>query len=92
MEVFLLLGGGQIHAPAALPPVEEPPGTHCIGDVPQIRSGRYGEVKIVYPMGTRILDSSIVQPEVSRYIDCATVGFREYELALKNIEKRNIIS
>jgi hypothetical protein len=40
-------------------------------DGPQSRSGRYGEVKIFYPTGTRTPTPSIVQPVASRYTDWA---------------------
>jgi hypothetical protein len=45
---------GQLHAPAALPPGKSPryPFYRRFGG-PQSRSGRYGEVKIFYPTGTR---------------------------------------
>jgi hypothetical protein len=45
---------GQLHAPAALPPGKRPryPFYRRLGG-PQSRSGRYGEVKIFYPTGTR---------------------------------------
>jgi hypothetical protein len=45
---------GQLHAPAALPPGKSPryPFYRRLGG-PQSRSGRYGEVKIIYPIGTR---------------------------------------
>jgi hypothetical protein len=45
---------GQLHAPAALPQGKSPRYSFYkrLGG-PQSRSGRYGEVKIVYPTGTR---------------------------------------
>jgi hypothetical protein len=45
---------GQLHAPAALSPGKSPryPFYRRLGG-PQSRSGRYGEVKIFYPTGTR---------------------------------------
>jgi hypothetical protein len=45
---------GQLHAPAALPPGKSPryPFYRRLGG-PQSRSGRYGEVKMFYPTGTR---------------------------------------
>jgi hypothetical protein len=45
---------GQLHAPVALPPGKSPryPFYRRLG-WPQNRSGRYGEVKIFCPMGTR---------------------------------------
>jgi hypothetical protein len=45
---------GQLHAPAALPSGKSPryPFYRRLGG-PQGRSGRYGEVKILYPTGTR---------------------------------------
>jgi hypothetical protein len=45
---------GQLHAPAALTPGKSPcyPFYRRLGE-PQSRSGRYGEVKIFYPIGTR---------------------------------------
>jgi hypothetical protein len=45
---------GQLHAPAALPPGKSPryPFYRRLGG-PQSRSGRYGEVHIFYPTGTR---------------------------------------
>jgi hypothetical protein len=45
---------GQLHAPATLPPRKSPryPFYRRLGE-PQSRSGRYGEVKIFYPTGTR---------------------------------------
>jgi hypothetical protein len=47
---------GQLHAPAALLPGKSPryPFYRRLGG-PQSRSGRYGEVKIFYPIGTRTL-------------------------------------
>jgi hypothetical protein len=61
---------GQLHAPAALPPGKSP-GTHFYRRLggPQSRSGRYGEVKIFYPTGTRTPAPLIVQPVASRYTD-----------------------
>jgi hypothetical protein len=45
---------GQLHAPAALPPGKSPryPFYRRLGG-PQSRSGRYGELKIFHPPGTR---------------------------------------
>jgi hypothetical protein len=45
---------GQFHAPATLPPGKSPryPFYRRLGG-PQSRSGRYGEVNIFYPTGTR---------------------------------------
>jgi hypothetical protein len=43
---------------------------------PQNWSGRYGEVKIFYPTGTRNLDPFVVQPIGSRYADYATTVLR----------------
>jgi hypothetical protein len=40
---------------------------------PQSQSGRYGEVKILGPTGTRTWTPSVVQPVASRYADWATV-------------------
>jgi hypothetical protein len=59
--------GGQLHAPAALPPVKKP-GTHFIGGWmdPRGRSGRV--LKISPPPG---FDPRTVQPVASRYTDWA---------------------
>jgi hypothetical protein len=55
-HVFLtspLVGGGQVHAPAVYPQGKSlyQPDTKLGG--PQSLSGRYGEVKILYPTGIR---------------------------------------
>jgi hypothetical protein len=62
---------GQLDAPAALPPGKSPPYPlyRRLGG-PQSRSGQHGEVKILYPTGTRT-PTSVVQPVASRYTDCA---------------------
>jgi hypothetical protein len=41
IQVFLTSAvvGGQLHAPAALPPEEEPPGIHWVGDWVGPRTG-----------------------------------------------------
>jgi hypothetical protein len=59
---------GQLHAPAALPLRKRPwyPFYMRLGG-PQSRSGRYGEVKIFYPTGTRTPAPLVVQPVASRY-------------------------
>jgi hypothetical protein len=56
--------GGQLHAPAALPPGNRP-GTHCVGGWVG-RSGRLR--KISPPPG---FDPRTVQPVASRYTDYA---------------------
>jgi hypothetical protein len=59
---------GQLQAPAALPPVKEPPiplDRKLSG--PQSRYGQCGEVQILDPTGTRNSYPSIVQPVASRY-------------------------
>jgi hypothetical protein len=63
---------GQFHAPAALPPRKSPryPFYRRLGG-PQSRSGRYGEVKIFDPTGTRTPAPLVVQPVASRYTDWA---------------------
>jgi hypothetical protein len=56
---------GQLHAPTALPPGKAPPLRYPLDrrlGGPQSRSGRCGEEKILDPTGTRILNSSVVQP------------------------------
>jgi hypothetical protein len=40
---------GQLHAPAALPPIKNLGGTHWSVGGPQRRSGRFGEEKIIIP-------------------------------------------
>jgi hypothetical protein len=59
---------GQLHVPAALPPGKSSqfPCYRRLGG-PQSRSGRYGEVKIFYPTGTRTPAPVVVQPVASRY-------------------------
>jgi hypothetical protein len=63
---------GQLHAPAALPPEKSPryPFYRRLGG-PQSRSGRYEELKIFYPTGTRTPPPRVVQPIASRYTDWA---------------------
>jgi hypothetical protein len=63
---------GQLHAPVALPPEKSPryPFYRRLGG-PQSRSGRYGEVTISYPTGTRTPAPPVVQPVASRYTDWA---------------------
>jgi hypothetical protein len=61
--------GGQLHAPAALPPgMTRYPLYRRLGG-PQGRSGRLG--KISPPPG---LDPRTVQPVTSRYTDCAILA------------------
>jgi hypothetical protein len=67
---FLDLGtscevSGQLHAPAFYPRY---PFYRSLGR-PQSRSGRYGEVKIFDPTGTRTSAPVVVQPVASRYTD-----------------------
>jgi hypothetical protein len=61
---------GQLHAPAALPRRKSPryPFYRRFGG-PQSRSGRYVDVKIVYPTGAQTPAPLIVQPVASRYTD-----------------------
>jgi hypothetical protein len=56
---------GQLHAPAALPPGKSSryPFYRRLGG-PQSRSGRYEEVNIFYPTGTRTPAPQIVQYEI----------------------------
>jgi hypothetical protein len=63
---------GQLHAPAALPPGKSPwyPFYRKLGG-PQSRSGRYGEVNIFDPTGTRTPAFPVVQPVASHYNDWA---------------------
>jgi hypothetical protein len=65
---------GQLHAPAALPPEKRPryPFYRRLGG-PQSRSGRYGEVKIFDPTGTRTPAPLVVPPVASRYTDWAVL-------------------
>jgi hypothetical protein len=69
----LLEVSGQLHAPAALPPRKDTPRYPFYRRLggPQSRSGRYGEVKIFYPTGTRTPAPLVVQPVASRYSDWA---------------------
>ena len=57
--------GGQLHAPAALPPVKRP-GNHCIGGWVGPRAGLDGCGKSRPPPG---FDPRTVQPVASRYTD-----------------------
>jgi hypothetical protein len=59
--------GGQLHAPAALPPGNRP-GTHCIGGWVGPRAGLDGCEKSRPPPG---FDPRTVQPVASRYTDYA---------------------
>jgi hypothetical protein len=61
---------GQLIAPAALPPGKSTRYLFYrrLGG-PQSRSGRYGEVKIFDPTGTRTSAPLVVQPVASRYTD-----------------------
>jgi hypothetical protein len=61
---------GQLHAPAALPPRQEPSGTHLTGGWvgPKSRSGCCGEEKNLAPAGNR---TPAVQPVVGRCADYA---------------------
>jgi hypothetical protein len=45
-------------------------------NVPQNRYGRYGEEKILEPIGTRKSDHTVVQPVASRNTDCAFYNFQ----------------
>jgi hypothetical protein len=66
------LAGGEWSAsgPCRFTSGERASGTHFIGGwVDPSRSGRYGEVKIFYPKGTRTPAPLVVQPVASRYID-----------------------
>jgi hypothetical protein len=66
---------GQLHAPAALLPGKSPryPFYRRLGG-PQSLSGRYGEVTIFYPTGTRTPPPPVVQPMASRYTDYTNTG------------------
>jgi hypothetical protein len=57
---------GQLHAPAALLPRKEPPGTHWMGGWVGPRASLDDVEKIYDPTGTRTPDPSIVQPVASR--------------------------
>jgi hypothetical protein len=59
---------GQLHAPAALPPGKSPryPFYRRLGG-PQSRSGRYEEVKIFYPTGTRYTVCAIPASKFMKY-------------------------
>jgi hypothetical protein len=49
--------------------------------VDQSRSRQNREVKILDPIGTRILILSVVQPVASHYTDCATAAHeRQYDV------------
>jgi hypothetical protein len=64
---------GQLHAPAALPPGKSPryPFYRRLGGA-QSRSGRYGEVNIFDPTGTRTpAPPLVVQPVARRDTDRA---------------------
>jgi hypothetical protein len=58
--------GGQRHAPAALPPPPDRPGTHCVGGWVGPRAGLDGCGKSRPPPG---FDPRTVQPVASRYTD-----------------------
>jgi hypothetical protein len=52
---------------------------------PQSRSGRYGDVKILYPTEDSNSDPSVVLPVASRYTDCTTAG-REMKRNTQNVQ------
>jgi hypothetical protein len=64
---------GELHAPAALPPGEEPryPLDRRLGG-PQSRPGRHEEEKILDPTWTRTPTPQSSNPVASRYTDYAT--------------------
>jgi hypothetical protein len=70
-HVFLTsaLTGGEWSAsrPGRFTPEERAPHTHWIGGCV---GPRHGKVKILAPAGTRTPTHLVVQPVVSRYIDC----------------------
>jgi hypothetical protein len=69
--------GGQLHAPAALPPGKRP-GTHCLGGWVGPRTGLDGCEKSRPPPG---FGPRTVQPIASRYTDCAIpahINFNDY--------------
>jgi hypothetical protein len=65
--------GGQHHVAVALPPGRSPryPLYRRLGG-PQSRSGRFREVKILYPSRGSNSDPSVVQTVAKRYNDYAT--------------------
>jgi hypothetical protein len=62
---------GQLHAPAALPPGKEPPGTHWIRGWVDPRAGLDDVEKRKFLTLPGPLDLSAVQPVASRYTDYA---------------------
>jgi hypothetical protein len=84
---------GQLHALAALPPWETAPRYPLDSKLggPHRRSGRYGEVKILDPTGTRTPShSSIVQPVGSRYTDYATANQQCFEIYVLTFWRLNV--
>jgi hypothetical protein len=64
---------GQLHAPAALPPGKEPPGTHCIGGWVGPRTVLDTVVKIKIPSPRRESNprNPVVQSVAQRYTNWA---------------------
>ena len=75
-------GGGQRHAPAALPQ-EDKPGTHCIGGWTRPRAGLDGRGKSRPPAG---FDPRTVQPVARGYSDCAVSAHSDASTSHLEIE------
>jgi hypothetical protein len=75
MQIHILLtlalvdGSGQLHAPAALSPGKEPPGTHGIGRWVDVRAGLDDLEKIKFlTLPGLELRPSVVQPVATRLL------------------------
>jgi hypothetical protein len=58
---------GQLHAPAALPPGKEPPGTHCIGGWVGPRAGLDAVVRRKISSPYWDTNPPIIQPIAQQY-------------------------
>jgi hypothetical protein len=72
--------GGQLHAPAVLPPGKRP-GAHCIGGWVGLRPG-WTAAENLAPSG---FDPRTVQPVASRYTDRAILAYFMQIVCIRNI-------
>jgi hypothetical protein len=77
---------GQFHAPAALPPGKEPPGTHLLGGLVGPRAVLNAVVKRKIPSPRRESNprTPTVQPVAQRYTDWAITALYSLLYKFKN--------